>query len=110
MSVSMKRNTIIMTRGDTATIQLDLTDSSGEAYVPDENDVIRFAAKKNYSDSEVAINITIPNDTLMLKINPEDTKELAFGKYVYDIQITYANGDVNTFITKQILQLEEEVD
>ncbi len=110
MTVSMKRNTIIMTRGDTANIQLNLTDSNGGAYVPNDGDVIRFAAKKAYTDENVAFSIIVPNDTLILKIEPRHTKNLDFGKYVYDIQITYANGDVNTFITKQTLQIEEEVD
>ena len=34
----------------------------------------------------------IPSDTMLLVLEPEDTKTLPFGKYVYDIQITYADG------------------
>ena len=40
----------------------------------------------------------------------EDTKNLDFGTYVYDLQITFADGTVDTFISKSILKLEEEVD
>ena len=39
-----------------------------------------------------------------------DTADLNFGKYVYDIQLTKANGKVDTFITKATLKLSEEVD
>ena len=103
-------STIIMTRGDTCRIKLVLTDSDGNEFVPNEGDVIRFAAKKKYSDSEASIFIIVPNDTLILEIKPEDTKNLDFGTYVYDLQITFADGTVDTFISKSILKLEEEVD
>lgn len=101
---------INLTRGDTCKIQLSLTDSDGEAYTPNEGDIIRFAAKKTYDDPVPLIYIVIPNDTLLLEIEPEHTKNLAFGNYVYDIQLTCADGTVDTFITDGILKLEKEVD
>lgn len=102
--------TIILTRGDTMRIRVNLKRSDGELYTPDANDRIRFAVKKRYNDPDPLILIPIPVDTLVLTISPEDTKSLDFGTYVYDIQITYANGDVDTFIYKQQLKIEEEVD
>lgn len=47
---------------------------------------------------------------MMLTLEPQDTADLNFGKYVYDIQLTKANGKVDTFIPKAILKLSEEVD
>ena len=102
--------TIILTRGDTMRIKLNIKKYDGEDYIPSEGDVIRFALKKRYSDPESLLLIPIPTDTLILEINPNDTKPLNFGIYVYDIQITYANGDVDTFICKQQFRIEEEVD
>ena len=102
--------TIILTRGDTMRIKLNIKKSDGEDYIPSAEDAIRFALKKKYSDPEPLLLIPIPTDTLTLTINPEDTKPLNFGSYVYDIQITYANGDVDTFICKQQFRIEEEVD
>lgn len=107
---SVKNNKITITRGDTGRVKITLYNDLGEEYTPEENDVIRFAAKKNYSDEEPAIFIVIPNDTLTLEITPEDTKSLEFGNYVYDLQITFADGSVNTFVTKASLRIEEEVD
>ncbi len=101
---------IILTRGDTCKIQFTLYTSEGEPYTPNEGDVIRFAAKKSYSDLVPLIYIVIPNDTMMLEIKPEHTKNLAFGSYVYDVQLTCADGTVDTFITKGVLKIEEEVD
>lgn len=52
----------------------------------------------------------IPIDTMRLTLNPEDTKDFDFGKYVYDIQLTKEDGTVDTFITKTTIKITEEVD
>lgn len=103
-------NTITLTRGDTLQATVSIKTAQGEDYVPQSGDVIRFAMKKNYCDASPVITKTIPNNTLLFELEPEDTKTLNFGKYVWDMQITYANGAVDTFIDKGTLTLTEEVD
>ena len=100
--------TITLTRGDSFYCQLSLT-RGGKTYTPDPSDTIRFALKKDYFDTEALITKTIPNDTLVLSLLPADTKTLAFGTYVYDIEITFADGDVDTFINEAIFTLAPEV-
>lgn len=109
MSYSVSGTTIVLTRGDTFKAKISINDSSGQPYIPVPGDTIRFAMKVNYEDVRPLLVIDIPIDTMLLILKPEDTKELAFGKYVYDIQITKANGDVDTFISKAQLKLTEEV-
>jgi len=106
----VSNNKITLTRGDTCRIKLSLKDSSGNDFVPGDGDVIRFAAKRYYTDPEPVIYIIVPNDTLILEIKPEDTKNLDFGTYVYDMQITFADGTIDTFVSKSMLRIEEEVD
>lgn len=65
--------------------------------------------KNDYNDETPLLIKEIPIDTMILTLNPEDTKHLPFGKYVYDIELTKATGEVDTFITKAILKLTEEV-
>ena len=110
MSSHVSGTNIELTRGDTFKRTLVLKDAEGNPFTPSHNDEIRFALKRKVKDENVLINKIIPNDTLILKIDPEDTKELPFGDYVYDIQITYPNGDVDTFITVSRFKLTEEVD
>lgn len=105
---SVNGTTITLTRGDTFKANIDIS-LGGDAYTPEAGDEIRFAMKQSYSDDEPAILVNIPVDTMKLVINSEDTKNLEYGTYVYDIQLTYANGDVDTFI-KGKLKLTEEVD
>lgn len=107
--VQVSGTTITMTRGDTARISVNITDADGEPYVPEVGDSIRFAAKQNYTDANPLILIDIPIDSLVFTINPVDTKGLAFGNYVYDIELTKENGMVDTFIAKAKLKITEEV-
>lgn len=103
-------NDIFLTRGDTLHIKINMF-KNGEPYIPVEGDVIRFAMKKSYKDpdEDVIVLKTIPIDSLILTLEPQDTKQLPFGKtYVYDIELTDTNGDVDTFINGT-LTIGEEV-
>lgn len=110
MSFKVKKNTIFLTRGDTFKAHLTINNPDGTEYTPQEGDTVRFALKENIEDQECLILRDIPIDTMLLVLNPEDTKGLEFGSYVYDIQLTKANGDVDTFITASKLKLTAEVE
>lgn len=110
MSVKIRKTKITMTRGDTLKCTIGITDSAGDPYIPVEGDTIRFAAKKHYTDEETCILKDIPNDTLLLQLDPEDTKNLEQpSTLVWDIQITFEDGTVDTFMNGTI-EITEEVD
>lgn len=106
--VEIKGTTIKMTRGDTLSLTITIMNGA-EPYEVQAGDVIRFALKKTYQDAEPLIEKTIDNETLGLQLEPEDTKELPFGSYVYDIEITMEDGTVDTFIAEANLTLAKEV-
>lgn len=106
-----KKQNIKITRGDSAYFTVGMVAKKSRIpYEPQTGDVVRFAVKKDYEDETVLIRKTIPNDTLLLHLVPSDTKDLPFGDYVYDVELTKANGDVDTFIDKKIFKITEEVD
>ena len=115
--VQINNNTVQMTRGDTLVAHLEITTSSGETYTPKEGDSIRFALKHarmnssrtKYQDDEPVLVVNIPIDTMTLEIASGDTKELAFGEYAYDMELTTADGAVDTFIAEARLILRPEV-
>lgn len=108
MSISVSGTKITMTRGDTLKVKVNLFDCNGNEYIPDSNDKLRFALKKSYSDKIPLIQKSIPTDSCILQLNPRDTKFLKQpGSYVYDIQITFSNGFVDTFISDTITLTEE---
>lgn len=103
---------ITMTRGDTFACTIILK-KNGETYIPESGDVIRFAMAKVYKGKagyKLLIEKIIDNSTLLWKLDPEDTADLEYGKYVYDLQMTYADGTVETFADKKKLTLTEEVE
>ena len=110
MSFKVRNNTIYLTRGDTFKAHLTITYPDGSVYTPIEGDRIRFALKEDIDDEECLILNEIPIDTMLLVIYPEQTKDLDFGTYVYDIQLTKANGDVDTFITASKFKITAEVE
>lgn len=107
-SINNKTKRISLVRGDTLRMQVEIL-IDDEPYTPVNGDRVRFALKQSYSSNKVLIHKSIPIDTLILHLAPSDTKKLAFGNYVYDIEITFVNGDVDTFIRGEF-KLEEEVE
>lgn len=106
--INNKSKKISLIRGDTLRVKVDIY-SDKEIYTPQEGDVVRFAMKASYGSQKVLISKIIPNQSLVLHLEPNDTKKLSFGKYVYDVEITFANGDVDTFISGE-LELMPEVE
>lgn len=109
MSYSIKGTTISLTRGDSFAAIITIKKPNGDEYRPSEGDKITFSAKKRITDTNVIITKNIPIDTMKLILEPNDTKGLEFGKYVYDIQLETSDGFVDTFITKSELNVMEEV-
>ena len=64
--VKLQGTTITMTRGDTARVQIGITDVDGSEYKPLNGDKVRFAAKKSYYDEQPVILKEIPISTLLL--------------------------------------------
>lgn len=116
MASSVQGTSISLTRGDTLRVKINIT-LDDEPYTPQAGDSVRFAlkhptfnAKKtDYKDAEPLILKDVPIHNLILELEPEDTKPLDFGNYVYDLQITFADGRVDTFITEAKFKITPEV-
>lgn len=101
-------NDIYLTRGDSARLQIAITNDSGEPYEVQEGDEVLFTVKKTVADAMALIQKTMTEEGEIL-IQPADTEGLAFGRYVYDCQLKTAAGDVYTFIPPSLFKLTEEV-
>ena len=107
--VRIENNTITITRGDTLETAVLISTSDGDEFIPSAGDVIRFALKGEYRDDEPLISKQIPNDTLILRLESEETKRLSARRkpYVYDVQLTTPDGTVDTFISGTVVVTEE---
>ena len=86
-------NNITLTRGDSASLCVDLYDTNGDQYILKEGDYIVFSMAADYDTAAILKKISAsPSITLA----PADTQELAVGAYLYDIAIRTSSGDVYT--------------
>lgn len=91
---------IYLTRGDTAYITLELEDDEKFSV----GDVVTLSVKRNLTNAteyslQKEITIEEESNSLVIKILPEDTNNMSYGLYFYDVQLTRANGDIFTIIT-----------
>lgn len=102
--------TIKLTRGDTAWLTVDIDNAStGEPYELDEDDELVLTVKASTKDdSPILIQKTI-NGSKVFHIEPDDTKDLKYAKYKYDIQLTTIAGDVYTIIEPSAFEVLAEV-
>lgn len=98
--------TITLTRGDTARIALDVKAADGTAY-DYSADTVLFTVKQTVHSTEVLIQKTVSDGTI--SIAPADTVGLAYGDYVYDVQLTTQGGDVCTIIPPAKFIVDKEV-
>lgn len=118
--LKVKDNTITMTRGDSAHIEIQIEYEGGIPFEAVYGDFIRFTVRKNYDDVNPLFIIDmipdVPSDqeyvlveSVELNIRPTHTRDLDYGSYKFDIQLIRLNGDIDTFIDKGTLILTEEV-
>mgnify|MGYP003429659358 FL=1 len=98
---------VILTRGDSADINVKITDANGDIYTPAEGDVIKFTLKKNCETSDIIIQKTLVNSVISLQ--PADTKDLPYGTYYFDVQLTTAGADVYTVVSPHRFIIDKEV-
>lgn len=101
-------NNIKLTRGDTAIIDIEITNADGEPYIMRNFDSLIFTVKRMYNDSAEVIRKELQTPVLTLTSN--DTKNLSFGKYRFDIYIYNSEThNLDTFIYEKIFEVAEEV-
>lgn len=104
-----KDNTIHLPRGNTARLRIDRATNvtTGKEYAFAAEDKVTLTIKKTVYDTSPTVQISVPGGEL-IHIKPEDTRPLAFGRYVYDVQLTTADGDIYTVIPLATFVVEKE--
>lgn len=95
---------ITLTRGDSLPLTLTLTRGE-EPYTPAAGDVIRFAISKGYkgqANYTLMYEANIDTATLAFVVPAEATAKLDYLTYKYDVELTDANGLVDTFISGEL--------
>lgn len=100
-------NTIHLTRGDSAVLLLKIRKNDDTEYELQAGDSVLFTVKNSVYDTAVIIQKKLIDGAI--KLNPSDTKNLQYGTYYYDVELTQSDGFVATVIGPQKLIIEPEV-
>ena len=105
--MTLSGTNISMIRGDTETLTVRCS-------VPfAEGDTVFLTVKESVDSTEAALQELVdsfgPEGEAVITISHEDTEWLELGSYVYDIQVTRADGTVKTLVPRSRFTLEEDV-
>ncbi len=103
-----EKNEIKLTRGDNAEFNIILTDETNADYILDGGDVVTFSVKENIQDPAPILQKSVYGKTTF-ELLPEDTREMDFKKYIYDVQINTHDGKVYTVVPPTAFFVLEEV-
>jgi hypothetical protein len=102
-----------MTRGDSEEITVRVTDADGDPIVLATGDTIYFSVKECVADEDYALQKVVTafevDGSAIIEIEPADTADLEFKRYIYDIQWTDANGRVTTIVKASAFEIAKEV-
>ena len=104
--INQKTHKISLTKGDNASFKVNIMEANGQIRQLFDDDVITLTVRKT-ANSDIAFTKTAENG--VINIVPNDTKSLAAGTYVYDIQITTFGGNVYTIIPISYFEIGQEV-
>lgn len=104
--MTINRTNISMTRGDSETLTVSLSNGVFNA-----GDTVTLTVRPDVEDPIVLQKVVTEffDGAAIFILVPNDTEGLEFGDYVYDIQLTRADGYVTTLVKPSQFTLEEEV-
>ena len=97
------KNNISMPRGTSLSVSIKIYNFDGTSYELSDTDVVRFGVKLDKNESNYRIvkvaTYDTENDCYVFEINPEDTAELPFDRYKYDVGLQTVDGRYYMIIT-----------
>lgn len=109
--MKVRGTNLSMTRGDSESITVKCF-QSGTAVPFEDGDIVTFTVREDV-ESPILLQKVVTtfdgNGWAVIPIASGDTEGMDFGDYVYDIQLTRADGTVTTIVTISTFTLTEEV-
>lgn len=103
---------IYITRGDSESLAISTVNALGLFAPLVTGDTVYLTIKENINTAAKILQFTITTFTdgkAIVNILPASTKTLAYGIYVYDIQIKKADGTVRTIVRPSTFEIGGEV-
>ena len=99
---SIKRaqtNRLIATRSDSASFPLTITRMDGTVFFPDaeEGEKVTFTVRKGPKTEENSVLIQKNVTGTRIELEPEDTREMEYGSYMFDVEVVWMeNNELET--------------
>ena len=100
-----------MIKGDSEAIKVVLN-SKGTQVPFSDGDTVFFTMRKQIPSEDIIIQKIITDfqrGAALIQLDPSDTENLPSRLYFYDVQITFASGEVKTVVRPSEFRLEEGV-
>ena len=101
-------NTIELTRGDIAPFTVEILTDQGEAYHMQEGDTLTLSVKQRLSAQQYTLQKVVKGSA-DITIEPADTAGLAFGDYIYDVQLDTETSKPYTVVQLATFRILPEV-
>jgi hypothetical protein len=98
-----------MTRGDTYNLTIALKNPDDTLLILDPLDKLYFTLKKDTDTSEIIVQKILTSDQRTITLHPTDTKDLAYGTYLFDIELRKGTGEIYTIVKPKALEITKEV-
>lgn len=105
--IDPKSQKIKLTRGDTATIYVEVYDLDNKKYEIQSDDIVTFTMRQTSSSPAVLTKYATEDHYII--IDSEDTVNFNSGLYRYDVQIETAEGFIYTIIQNNYLELMPDI-
>jgi hypothetical protein len=104
-------NQIYLTRGDTADIEVDITNEDGIAY-DSSHDNIFFRLKSQAASTYILLEkqLSITEGKVVLQLSEEDTCNLPIIKARYEIEVVTSNNAHYTVIENELFEIGPELE
>lgn len=99
--ISVDGTTITLTRGDTETLVVTVTDAGGQPYELSEGEYIELVAKAKASDAQPIIRKVTTDGSITF--DRADTWHLSEGKYAYNIRVEDGTSSYHTIIEGKLV-------
>ena len=109
-TVNARTSTIHITRGDSGTLNVELTDSDGQVYEPQLGDRILFRVADNAGNILFVKEADIEEEGNLITFLPEDTKDLPTRQHCYEVELVTEAGEHYTVIEYAIFEIGKEIE
>lgn len=93
--LNISKNTMGITRGDSAYIHVSILQTDGTPYEMQSGDTLTLTAKKDLTGAAM---MSVTSSTPTVHIQPAQSRRLEVGRGFFDLQLATAAGEVYTII------------